>query len=37
MLGNGLLYVPVVDEDETPIDVVSLRDLTFFLARESAN
>lgn len=33
MLGNGLLYVPVI-EDERPVDVVSLKDVTLHLARD---
>jgi CBS domain-containing protein len=34
MLPTGLLYVPVL-EDEEPADVVSLRDIMLFLAQES--
>lgn len=37
MLGNGLLYVPVLDELEhgTPSDIIALRDITLFLARDT--
>ena len=35
MLGNGLLYVPVIEDDEdSVVDVISLKDITHFLARD---
>ena len=35
MLGNGLLYVPVISEVENAVvDVISLKDITHFLARD---
>ena len=33
MLGNGLLYVPVT-EDNKPVNVVSMRDINLFLTPE---
>ena len=32
MLGNGLLYVPVIDESDRPVDVISMRDVNLFMA-----
>ena len=34
MLGNGLLYVPVIDESDRPVDVISMRDVNLFMAQE---
>jgi CBS domain-containing protein len=35
MLGNGLLYVPVIEND-LPTDIISMRDINLFLARNDA-
>ena len=35
MLGHGLVYVPVIEEEE-PVDVISMRDVMLFLAQEKA-
>ena len=34
MLGNGLLYVPVI-EKELPVDIITMRDVAMFLTRET--
>jgi CBS-domain-containing membrane protein len=33
MLHDELTYVPVIDEHDLPIDVISMRDMMLFLAR----
>ena len=36
MLGQGELYAPVIDEDDQPIDIISMRDINLFLAADDA-